>query len=170
MQIAAGRRPYERCVLSVQWLVGMLALVAGVAVAVMVVVTCVDVVGRRLGHPLKGAYDIVELLGAIAIAGGLPYTTACRGHVAIELLVQRLPPSGRVAIGTLTRVISILLFGFLTWRFIQYGGELRASHQVTLTLQWPIFWMPYWMALCSGATVLVILHNLMHPGKELMKS
>lgn len=150
-------------------MVRALAVAAGLAVTVMIVVTCVDVVGRRFGHPLKGAYDIVELLGAIVIAGALPYTTGRKGHVAIEFFFQRLGRRGRIVIDTLVRSISVSMFAFLTWRFIQYGTELRASGQVTLTLRWPMFWMPWWMALCSGVMILVILYHLAHPGKELMK-
>ena len=74
---------------------GVMAGVAGLAVAAMIILTCVDVVGRRLGHPLTGTYDIVEILGAISIIGALPYTTACKGHVAIEFLFQKLSRLGR---------------------------------------------------------------------------
>jgi len=149
--------------------VSVLGVAAGVALAAMILVTCADVVGRRFGHPLKGAYDLVELLGAIVITGGLPYTTGCKGHVAIEFFFQRLSRRGRILVDTVVRVISISMFSFLTWRFIQYGAEVRASGQVTLTLRLPIFWMPYWMALCTAVMVLVILYHMMHPGKELMK-
>ena len=168
-QAATIRRVYEGYVSGLRWVVRALAVAAGLAVTVMIVVTCVDVVGRRFGHPLKGAYDIVELLGAIVIAGALPYTTGRKGHVAIEFFFQRLGRRGRIVIDTLVRSISVSMFAFLTWRFIQYGTELRASGQVTLTLRWPMFWMPWWMALCSGVMILVILYHLMHPGKELMK-
>ncbi len=168
-QTATIQQVYKGYVSGLRWVVRALAIVAGLAVTVMIVVTCVDVVGRRFGHPLKGAYDIVELLGAIVIAGALPYTTGCKGHVAIEFFFQRLGRRGRIVVDTLVRLISVSMFAFLTWRFIQYGAELRASGQVTLTLRWPIFWMPWWMALCSGVMILVILYHLVHPGKELMK-
>jgi TRAP-type C4-dicarboxylate transport system permease small subunit len=154
MQMTPARRVYGRYVSRVRWVVGALAVAAGAAVAAMILVTCADVVGRRFGCPLKGTYDIVELLGAVTVTGALPYTTACRGHVAIERFVQKLPLFGRILVGTAMRVISFFMFAFLTFRFVLYGRELRASGQVTLTLQWPIFWMPYWMALRSGAMVL----------------
>jgi TRAP-type C4-dicarboxylate transport system permease small subunit len=149
--------------------VSVLAGVAGLAIAATIVATCVDVVGRRLGRPLPGTYDLIELLGAIVITGALPYTTACNGHVAIEFLLQKLSGRGRIALGTLVGLISVLLFAFLTWRFVVYGLDLRASSQVTLTLRWPVFWLPWWMALCTAATILVLLYQVSHPGKELMK-
>jgi len=149
--------------------VSALAVVAGLSVAAMIVVTCVDVVGRRFGHPLKGAYDVIEILGAVTIAGGLPYTTGCKGHVAIEFFFQRLSRRGRIVVDTFVRMITIPMFSFLTWRFVLYGVDLKASGQGTSTMGWPIFWLPWWMALCCGVMILVILYHLTHPGKELMK-
>ena len=150
-------------------LVALLAAVAGLAVAVMIVLTCVDVVGRRLGYPLKGVYDLVEILGAISITGALPYTTACRGHVAIEFLPQKLSQRGRIILSTLVGLVFIGVFAFLTWRFVQYGIELKANNQGTVTLRWPVFWLAHWMAACAAATILVILYQITRPGKELMK-
>ncbi len=169
MQTTPLGRLYGRYVRALRLIVNLLAAVAALAIVVMILVTCVDVVGRRLGYPLKGTYDIVELLGAIMIAGALPYTTACKGHVAIEFLLQKLSRRGRIVLDTFVRSASILMFAFLTWRFVQYGHELRASGQVTLTLQWPVFWLPYWMAVCTAVMIPVLLYLFMHPEKELMK-
>ncbi|HSV99050.1 MAG TPA: TRAP transporter small permease [Sedimentisphaerales bacterium] len=168
-QTTAGSGSHPRYVLVLRRIVSALAVVAGAAVAAMIVVTCVDVVGRRFGHPLKGAYDIVEILGAITIAGGLPYTTACKGHVAIEFFFQRLSRTGKIVVDTLVRIVTISMFSFLTWRFVLYGVEVKASGQGTSTMGWPIFWLPWWFSLCCGVMVLVILYHLTHPGKALMK-
>lgn len=149
--------------------VSALGVVAGAAVVAMIVMTCIDVVGRRVGHPLKGTYDLVEILGAVTIAGGLPYTTACKGHVAIEFFFQRLSRRGKIAVDTVWRTITISLFSLLTWRFFHYGFEIKASGQGTSTMGWPIFWLPWWFSLCCGVMVLVILYHLTHPGKALMK-
>lgn len=162
-------RLYGQYVRALRLIVNVLAGAAALAIVVMILVTCVDVVGRRLGYPLKGAYDVVELLGAIMIAGALPYTTACKGHVAIEFLLHTLSRRGRIVLDLFVRSASIVLFAFLTWRFFQYGRELRASGQVTLTLQWPIFWLPYWMAVCCAVMIPVLVYLFMHPEKELMK-
>ena len=169
MQIAASQQVYGRYAVLLRRLVALLAVGAGLAVAAMIAVTCVDVVGRRLGYPLKGVYDLVELLGAFAITGALPYTTACRGHVAIEFLPHKLSPRGRTILSTLVGLVFIGVFAFLTWRFVQYGLELRANNQGTVTLRWPVFWLAHWMAVCAAATILVILYQITRPGKELMK-
>jgi TRAP-type C4-dicarboxylate transport system permease small subunit len=160
---------YGRYVWALRLIVNLLAAVAALAIVVMILVTCVDVVGRRIGYPLKGTYDMVEMLSAIMIAGALPYTTAYKGHVAIEFILQKLSRRGRIILDLFVRSASILMFGFLTWRFIQYGQELKASGQVTLTLQWPVFWLPWWMAVCTAMMIPVLIYLFMHPEKELMK-
>ena len=50
----------------------------------MMLVTCVDIVLRKLGHPFPGAYDITKMAAAVTISCALPYTTAVKGHVAVE--------------------------------------------------------------------------------------
>ena len=52
---------------------------------------------------------------------------------------------------------------------MRYGIELQANNQGTVTLRWPVFWLPHWMAVCTAATILVLLYQMMHPGKELIK-
>lgn len=168
-QTSALTRFYAHYVFALRRLVTALGAVAGLAILAMIVLTCIDVVGRQFARPLKGTYDLVGILGAITIAGGLPYTTACKGHVAIEFFFQRLSRLGRIVVDTLVRMITIPLFSLLTWRFFWYGVALRDRGQVTATMGWPVFWLPWWMAVCSGVIVLVILYHLMHPGKELMK-
>ena len=169
MQTTPLGRLYGRYVWTLRLVVSVLAAVAALAIVVMILVTCVDVVGRRVGFPLTGTYDIVELLGAIMIAGALPYTTACKGHVAIEFILQKLSRRGRIILDMFVRPPVILMFAFLTWRFVLYGQELKASGQGTLTLQWPVFWLPYWMAICTAVMIPVLVYSFIHPDKELMK-
>lgn len=169
MQMAVTQQVYGRYAIFLRRLVMLLAGTAGLAVAAMIIVTCVDVVGRRLGYPLEGTYDLVEILGAISIIGALPYTTACKGHVAIEFLPQKLSPRGRIVLATVVALVCIAIYAFLTWRFVLYGIDLKASNQGTVTLRWPIFWLPHWMAVCTAVTILVVLYQMVHPDKELMK-
>jgi TRAP-type C4-dicarboxylate transport system permease small subunit len=169
MQIAIKQQVYGRYATFLRGLVSVLAGLAGLAVAVMIVLTVGDVIGRRLGHPFKGTYDLVEVLGAISIIGALPYLTACKGHVAIEFIPHKLSRRGRMALATLVGSVCIAIYAFLTWRFVLYGIELKANNQGMVTLRWPVFWLAHLMAVCTAATILVILYQMVHPDQELMK-
>jgi TRAP-type C4-dicarboxylate transport system permease small subunit len=146
-----------------------LAGVAGAAILVMIIVTCVDVVMRYCGSPLPGAYDIVNLAGTLTIACGLPYTTAVKGHVAIEFVYHKLGPRGRVVLDTLIRLLILVLFVVLAWQSLQYGFTLREKGQVSPTLKMPEFWVAYVVSLSCAVMVLITLHHLFHPGKALIK-
>jgi TRAP-type transport system small permease protein len=169
MQTTTNQHCHRRFALFLSGLVTLLAGVAALAVGVMILLTCADVVGRRLGHPLNGTYELVEVFGAIAMVSALPYTTACKAHVAIDFLPHKLSSRGRMILGTFVALVCIAIYAVLTWGLVQYGFELKANSQGTVTLRWPIFWLPPWMGICTAATVLVLLYQIMRPGRELMQ-
>jgi TRAP-type C4-dicarboxylate transport system permease small subunit len=146
-----------------------LAVLAGLGLMVMVGVTCLDVVLRIFGRSLKGANDLVMIASAITVAAALPYTTAIKGHVAIEYFFHKLGPRGRVVVDAVVRLLGMALFGCLTWFAIQYGQSLWNNHQVSQTLQLPIFWVPYVMAFSFVLVILIKLYHLLHPGKPMIE-
>ena len=152
-----------------QRLVLSMAGVAGFSLLTMVLVTCADVVLRKFGHPLPGAYDIVKIAAGLTAACGLPYTTAVKGHVAVEFFHHRLGRRGRVIADSLIRVPIMAMFSLFTWQFTVYGARLRSSGEVSMTLQLPVFWVPYVMAFSCALVVLVTLYHLLHPGKALIQ-
>ena len=157
---------WERCLTR---LVLGLAGVAGVGLVGMMLVTVVDVVLRIFKRPLVGAFDIVCLAGAVTLACALPYTTAVKGHVAIEYFFHKLSRRWRVIVDTISRSIGIALFCLLAWRFVLYGNSLRVTGEVTPTLELPLFWVPYLMGFSCAVVALVIVDNLLHYGKEMIK-
>ena len=151
------------------WVVVGFAFVAGAGIFAMIGTTCADIVLRRFGHPIIGAYDVVRIAGAITLASALPYTTAVKGHVAIEYFIQKLGQRTQIVIDSILRLLSMSLFGFLGWRTVLYGAELYRAGRVSDTLQVPLFWVPYVMGVCCFVVVLVIAYNLFHPGREMIK-
>ncbi len=150
-------------------LVKGLGILAGAGLMTMVLVTTLDVVLRVFRVSLTGAYDIVKIAGAITIAAALPYTTAIKGHVAIEYFFHKLGRRGRLVVDSAMRLLQRALFGFLAWQSVQYGNALKRSGEVSLTLQLPVFWVPYVLAASCVLVVLVTLFHLLYPGKEMIK-
>ena len=150
-------------------LVIALAWIAGFAVLFMMAVTCLDIVLRMTGHPLTGTYDMVRIAGAVSVACAVPYTTAIKGHVAVEFFFQKLGRRGRIAVDTVMRLSCIALFAAMTAQSVRYGISLKAAGQVSATLQWPVFWIPHLIAVCCTATAGVMIFQLFFPGKEMLK-
>lgn len=156
-----------------QLLIKLLAVISGIALILIVIVMCYDVVADKIfNRPIAGLNDIIKMLGCISMAFALPYVTACKGHIAIEYFFHKLWRTGRLIVDTLIRVITIVLFLFIAyWSFVKGTGVLE-THQCFTTLMSgtvPIFWLYYVMGISMGLTALTILHNMVRPGKELIK-
>jgi TRAP-type C4-dicarboxylate transport system permease small subunit len=108
------------------------------------------------------------MVAAVTMACALPYTTAVKGHVAVEFFHHRLGPRGRVAMDALIRMLIMALFSLLAWQLVRYGVSMKRSGEVSMTLELPIFWVPHVMAFACGLVVLVTLYHLFHPGKALI--
>ena len=152
-----------------RWTTHAMAAVGGCAVAGIVLVTVGDVVGRRFGLPVKGAYDLVRVLGAGAMAGALPLTKAVKGHIAIEYFFQKMGARGRAATDTLMRLVLLALFALLAWQFVLQGNAFLGSGEVTATLHMPMFWVPWLAALACLVTAGVTLWHLLHPGRSMIR-
>lgn len=150
-------------------LVQALAYVAAAGLLVMVLVTTADVICRKLGHSFTGAVDMVKIAAAITISAALPYTTAIKGHVAIEFLFHKLGRRGRIVVDALMRLGGMTLFSLLAWGCVNYGNSLRTRGEVSMTQQLPVFWVPYVLAASCVLVVLIKLYHLTHPGKPMIK-
>lgn len=132
-------------------------VLAGAAVVAMMLLTCADVVLRLFRRPVPGTYEIVGFLGTVVIAFAMAYTSLEKGHIAVELLVQRLPRKLQSGIEAAVSLIGAVLFGLLTWQSVIYAADLRHSGEVSVTLTMPIYPFIYGIAAGSGLLTLVLL-------------
>ncbi len=149
----------------------VLAGISAVSVCATILVVCADIFLRLpfINRPFTGAYDIVRIAGAITLAAALPYTTAVKGHVAIEFFFHKLGRKSRVVVDSGMRLLSIVMFAFIAWRSFLYGFDLYSNNQVSQTLKMPIFWVPMFIGFCCAVVALVIVHHLIYPNKEMIK-
>ena len=164
------RKPLGAFWRGVVWLGRVMTGIAALGLVAMIAVTCVDVVLRLAGHPLKGAYDIVRVAGALTLACSLPITTALKGHVAIEYFFQRLRRRWRIIVDSAMRLLMIAGFLLAASESFSHGLRFLRSGQVTDTIGMPVFWVPWLMALSFAVTSLVVVFHLVYPGRELVKA
>ena len=143
--------------------------IAGVGILFMMAVTCADIILRRLGTSIPGAYDLVRIAGGITIAAALPLTTAVKGHVAIEYFFHRLGRRGRIIVDSAMRTIQTVGFLFAAIAFLRRGNRLLRSGEVMPTLQCPIFWLAWLIAFMCLLTALVSLFHLLRPGRNFLR-
>lgn len=135
----------------------------------MIIITCADIIMRKFGSSITGAYDLVRIAGGISIAAALPLTTAEKGHVAIEYFFHKLNKSGRIIVDSLMRLLQVTAFSFASYAFFTRGLRLLKSGEVMPTLQCPVFWIAWIISFMALLTAIVSLFHLLRPGEELMR-
>jgi len=130
---------------------------AAAALVGMMLLTCADVVMRRsFNHPIPGTYEIVGLLGALLISFALAYTTAQKGHIAVEFLVQRLSKKIQRVIDAVNQLLGIMLFVIVAWQSVLYAMDLKESGEVSMTVQMPIHPFVFGIAIGCALVSLVL--------------
>jgi len=145
--------------------IGMLAnwfnWVAMTGFALMVVITVIDVVGSKTLHwPFPGGFEITSLLAVIMIAFALPYTQSKKGHIEVELLVERFSPKVQLVIASFICLISVVLFALTTWQMFKKAYSLLSDGNVTAVLYIPIFPFSFAADLCFFIMFLLLLLEL----------
>lgn len=128
----------------------------GVSLVVLMLLTVADVVLRACGKPIPGTYELVGYAGALAIGFALPFTSWLGGHVHVDSLISRLPETGRRALTVVTRLLAMGLFVVLGWNLIRIGLDLRASGEVSPTLQLRFYPVAFGLATAAFLQVVVL--------------
>ena len=112
----------------------ILHVLAGVSFLVMVVLTCWQVFTRYvLGSPSTWSEELVSYMFAWANLLGASLVTGERGHMNIPIVVDRMGPGMKKALGVLGEVIAFLFSAII----LVYGGvkiSTLAMGQMTSSL------------------------------------
>src|SRR5215831_6816429 len=102
----------------------------------MMALTFCDVVGRYLfNRPLKGAFEVTELILLVLIFAGLPLVSHADEHVTMDFIDRMLTPR---VLDVLVRVVHALvaaLFFFLTWQMWIKAGRIAGYGDTTDVLR-----------------------------------
>jgi len=131
-------------------------------IAVMMLLTVTDVVGRRVfNHPLGGSYELSELMLVIVVFFSFAHCEFLRGHITIGLVVSRLKQRAQNVIDSIMYVFFLAMFCLLTWRLWLYAMEVRQHNLLSGVLEVPIFPFVFLESLCCALLSLVVLMRLL---------
>jgi TRAP-type C4-dicarboxylate transport system permease small subunit len=144
----------------------ILNLIGGVALSLMMFLTVSDVIMRSLGYPILGTYEIVSLTLAIVIGFTIPVVSLDRGHVYMEILLDKMSGNGRAVMITFTRLLCIILFFIIGYNLFRVGNEFHASGEVSSTLKIPFFPMAYGVGICCFIECLVFVSDIIRAWRD----
>ena len=135
--------------------------VAASAIVAVMLVVCVNVLGRGIfGTPLKGTVDMVSLLGAFVIAGAIAYTQVLKGHIRITLFIEFLPRPIRIILACLMDFAGMILFGIISWQTILFVKGTHEIGELSEVLKIPIAPFAVMVSVGCLALTLVLLADL----------
>lgn len=138
------------------------ATFAGALLAVMTVLTVIDVFGRYvLSRPLPGAAEVIEIMMALLVYIALPVVSQRNAHVSVGLLADALPPRAIAAVDVLVRLLCAAILGVIAWRLWVYAGKL--TRDVTEYLRIPQSPMVYVLSILMAVAALVEVYRAFRP-------
>jgi len=141
-------------------------IVAGMALIGVMLLIGSDIVGRIFGYPIPGAYEIVSLAGGLIVGLALPATSRAKGHVSMDLLLDRLSEKPKLFLALITRLIGIAIFLLAGYGTVMMGIRLKVSGEVTAVLALPFYYVAYAIGGAFFVQILVLVREMfemMHP-------
>lgn len=147
------------------WLDRALGAAAACLLFGLMTLTTADVIGRYiLNSPIRGAFEITELLLLALIFAGLPLASRADEHVTLDFIDMVLSSGGRLLLRRFSHLVCGLLMVGLAWRVWIKAGKIAGYGDTTEVLRLPVGPLVYFMAVMVLATAIVHLVKAVFPG------
>jgi len=135
----------------------VLGVAASAILFCMMTLTFVDVVARYVfNRPLRGAFEVTELMLLVLIFAGLPLVTHAGEHVTMDLIDRLLGAPARHLMTRLVELGSAALMFLLTWLMWIKAGRIAGYGDTTDVLRITVGPFVYFM------TAMILLSGLIH--------
>lgn len=148
----------------VERLARLMALIGGIVLIALVLLTVISVTGRglnTLGHsdllegfspgaaawliglgvgPVNGDFELVEAGIAFAIFAFLPICQLHSAHATVDVFTNRLPGPVNRFLAAFWEIVLALVIIVIAWRLYIGFSEKLANGQTTFLLQFPVWW------------------------------
>jgi TRAP-type C4-dicarboxylate transport system permease small subunit len=147
------------------WLDRTLGAAAAILLFGLMAITTVDVIGRYIFNlPLRGGFEITELLLLTLIFAGLPLVSRADEHVTMDFIDAALGDRARALLRRLVDIVCGIIILGLAWRVWVKAGKIAGYGDTTEVLLIPVGPFVYFMALMVAVTALVHIIRAFLPG------
>jgi TRAP-type C4-dicarboxylate transport system permease small subunit len=104
----------------------------------MMLVITADVFSRFFFNaPIAGSLEIIQFMLVLTILFDIPYATARKQHVSIDILTSKLSNRSALRLESIMILISLILSLAVVWRTIQYGLLKHQMNEISAVLHLP---------------------------------
>jgi TRAP-type C4-dicarboxylate transport system permease small subunit len=140
-----------------KFLIGIITFFAALNLFCMMMLTAVSVIFRyMLNSPIAGDTELVQFMMAIFVPFSILVCLYADKHVAVDLIVERLPERIQNILGIFTNAIMMAFYVLVSWQSASYCIQQFHSNLTSAVLLIPVY--PFIVPLViMGAVIGIIL-------------
>jgi TRAP-type C4-dicarboxylate transport system permease small subunit len=139
----------------------LLGVVASVILLAMMFLTVVDVVARyAFNRPLRGAFEVTELMLLVLIFAGLPLVSFSDEHATMDFIDRILGPRSQRWLEAVVQLINAAFMFLLTWLVWLKADRIWGYRDSTDVLRIVYGPFVYFMAVTLGLAGLIHLYKI----------
>ena len=119
----------------------VMAFIGGIILFFIVAITTTNIFGRKIGSPLAGDIETVELLISISIFFFLPYCQTSKSNLNITIFSNFLPKKTKYTLDMIGILFYLLIAVLLCWRMTLGGIDLFNFNDYTMVLKIPKYYV-----------------------------
>jgi len=156
-----------------------MAVLGGLMLSVLIVLTCVSIIGREMNGffhsdlmqsiapgfsswmlgmgigPINGDFEIVESGMAFAIFAFLPYCQITAGHASVDILVSQFPDRVNRFLRMVIEIVFAAALVLISWRLCVGMMDKIRYAETTFLLQYPVWWA-YAASFAASVTAAIV--------------
>ncbi len=141
-----------------------LAIIGGIVLSALIVLTCLSVLGREINAalngdffqqtfpkfsgwilstgvgPINGDFELVETGVAFAIFSFLPLCQITAGHATVDIFTSRMSQANNRLLRMIADVVFAAVLVLIFWRLFEGAVSKYSSGETTFLLQFPVWW------------------------------
>lgn len=120
---------------------------AGVILALLVVLLVLNIIGRFIKYPITGSYEGVQYGFALIVCFAISSTALAGKHIDIDLIFSRYPQKIKLVLDVINQLVGVGLFTLIVYRLCADGAESYRLVEKSSTLGLPVFLFKYLLAI-----------------------
>ena len=138
------------------------ALIAGVGIIAMILITSWDVLMRYfLDKPSGWVFEVDEYLIVFSAYLAMAYCMQVRGHIAVDTLYNLYPARGKSVADFVVAILSLFVWGILAWESLQQSlyyleRNVKSSTMLAVPQVYPMLLITVGSLICCFQALLMI--------------
>jgi len=135
----------------------LLGVVASAILFAMMLLTVVDVVARYVfNRPLRGAFEVTELMLLVLIFAGLPLVSFSDEHAVMDFIDRVLGPRAQRRLGRLVQLVNAAFMFLLAWLVWLKADRIWGYRDTTDVLR--IVYGPFVYFMAASLALAALIH------------